>query len=239
VDTETLPGVSPYVLRSGDAWCPRRLASLFDGCGSTSDFFARGRLRDALLSSATDAHVKLRRPERHMFRPTPELVDDERAAFAEAADGYIKLFGDDAAVAVIGHGADRGMSSPRNGVTIRGWLDLVVIAGDGGVELRQFELWHRPLNANPMESWEMLCAVARLRRWLGSRQLRIVHADLYAGVSDVFEWDGVDAAALGERFATRVAELRALADMDRPRPGTGCGQCGYVASCPALREGAA
>ena len=94
METATLPGVGPYVLRTGDIWCPRRLASLFNGCGSTNDFFARGRLRDALLSSAHGAHLKLRRPERSMFRPTPELVDDERHAFAQAADGYIDLFGD-------------------------------------------------------------------------------------------------------------------------------------------------
>ncbi len=166
METATLPGVSAYVLRTGDIWCPRRLASLFNGCGSTNDFFARGRLRDALLSSAHDAHLKLRRPERSMFRPTPELVDDERHAFAQAADGYIDLFGGTEVVAV-DHGGERGLPSQRNGVIIRGWLDLVVLDTDGAVELRQFELWHRPLCADPMESWEnALCrrppvAVAR------------------------------------------------------------------------------
>ena len=237
MDTTTLPGVSPYVLRSGDSWCPRRLASLFDGCATTQDFFSRGRIREALLASVHSAHSQLRRPERQMFRPTGELVEDERAAFDAVADGYMTLFGAQEAVAVIDHGAERGMPSRRNGVTIGGWLDLVVLDRGDAVELRQFELWSRPLCADPNESWEMLCVAARLRAWLGGRPLRIVHADLNAGVSETNVWDPADAVALGQRFAERVAELRGLADFDDPRPGTGCGQCGYVPSCPALREG--
>ena len=233
---EDFPSITPFVLRTGNSWCPRRLACTLAGRATTPDFFARWRVRDHLLASAAEAHATLRRPDRACFRPGEELVEEERAHFDAAADGYLERFGDMVALTVTGHGADAPMPSPRNKVRIGGGVDLLVVDDADAVELRQLELWHREVCADPGMSWDALCAVARLRGWLDGRPLRIVHADLLGGALDVYEWDPADAGALGQRFADRLAELRALADLEDPRPGHGCAQCGHLADCPALRE---
>lgn len=229
-----MPKVTPHLLARGLDLCPRRLACELDGREADAGAFTRWRIRTPFVDAAS---LACNRPTAADFPVPPDLEPEEMSVWARATDGYLVRFGDVAATA-IDHGCERPTLSRRFSVRVGGAVDVLVRldGGDGGVELRQLELWGRQPDADPYRNWEVALAVLRLARLLSGERLRIVHVDLLGGADrdDVAELDyDADLAPLRDRFTARLDALRARAASREAIPGTGCGQCRHIAGCPA------
>ncbi len=177
-ESQALPKVTPYLLRRADSMCERRLAKEYEGGDRSHDPVHRSRMRDAFLAAARDAHAELRAPVAADFAGLAAhgaglaahgagLEPEERAVLAQAAHWYVQMFGDRAA-RWEDLGLDSPTVSPRRRLRIGGWIDLPVVTGDGGYELRQLDLWGgRVPFEDPLELEAVRVAVLRLARWVG------------------------------------------------------------------------
>lgn len=235
------PKVTPHVLLRGDAMCPRRLAHELDGRAGDASAFTRWRLRSPFVEAATLAHRAGSTAPTTADFPVPvarpPLEPEELALWRRAVGTYLARFADVPAT-TIDHGCESATVSAHFGVRVGGAVDVLVRLEGGDVELRQFELWRRPVCADPMRpgNWEIALAVLRLARLVPGR-LRIVHLDLVSAEVDTAEVDYErDLAPLREAFGRRLGELRSRAATGEAVAGTGCGQCHHLAGCPAHRE---
>jgi hypothetical protein len=232
------PKVTPHLMERALDLCPRRLAHEYECRDADTNPFARWRIRSPFVVAATLAHRPGRprpMPSEADFVPPPELVHEEVALWERAAATYLAHFGAVDATSV-DHGCDHATRSARFGVRVGGAVDVLVELDDDDVrfELRQFELWGRPLRADPLHNWEIALAVLRLARLLSGQRLRIRHVDLLGAEVDVGTVDyEADLVPLREAFGRRLAELRVRAAGGAAVPGAGCGQCHHVAGCPA------
>lgn len=230
------PKVTPHLLQRALDMCPRRLAHEFECRDADANPFTRWRLRSPFVAAAAIAHRPgAPAPSAADFPAPAELVHEEVAAWERATATYLARFGHLPAT-TIEHGCEQATHSEQFGVRAGGAVDLLVAVDDDvRVELRQFELWGRPLAADPAAgNWEIGLAVLRLAARLAGRRLRVCHVDLLRGEADVAVVDyDTDLAPLREAFARRLDELRARAATGEAIAGTGCGQCHHVAGCPA------
>jgi hypothetical protein len=231
------PKVTPHLLQRGLDMCPRRLGREYECRDADAGAFTRWRVRAPFVAAATLAHRPGAGPVTEAaFGVPPDLEPEEAAVWRQATATYLARFASVAAVA-IDHGCDEATVSRRFGVRVGGAVDLLVELGGGDVELRQFELWGRGVDADPATNWEIALAVLRLGRHLSGRRLRIRHVDLLGGAVDAAEFDyDADLVALAAAFGARLDLLRVRAATDEAIAGTGCGQCRHVAGCPAHRE---
>jgi hypothetical protein len=238
-DRELLPKVTPYLLRTADVMCARRLAREFEGSDRSHDPVHRSRLRDAFLAAARDAHAGAARPVLARFDGIgAELEAEERRVLAQAARWYVEIFGDRAAE-YHDHELDGPTTSQARGVRIGGWVDLAVTAADGTKELRQLDVWAgRAPVSDPLELDSVRVAVLRLSSWVGSEPLRVTWADLVHGVVRERIVDPGERPALVEWFESRLAVVRARAEDPVAAAGDGCGSCSFVAACPEHPTGA-
>lgn len=229
---DTLPVVTPYLLRRADDMCPRRLAMTFDDTKGTQGAFTRWRLRYPLVEGAHAAHAELRPPERASFVAPADLLHEEVALFERAADTYCRVFAGEPVEAVRGHPGERRTESKRFGVIVGGAVDLLAVGPEGDHELRQFELWGRELCADPGTSWEMLLAALRVSKVVGEAVLRIRHVDLLTGALDERLVDlRRQREGLVRRFEDRLDLVRQRADKTAPEEGQDCGSCPHVPLC--------
>ena len=230
------PKVTPHLLARGGDLCPRRLAHELDGRRGDAGPFTRWRIRTPFVAAASLAHGGGRRPTAADFPAPPDLEPEEVDVWHRATAGYLARFGDIPARA-IDHGCDQPTLSKRFGVRVGGAVDVLVrVETDDAVELRQFELWGRPPDAEPHRNWELALAVLRLATRLSGERLRIHHVDLLGDAAAATEFDyDTDLVPLRDAFATRLGELRARADSRHAIAGTECGQCRHLAGCPAHR----
>jgi hypothetical protein len=233
---ERAPKVTPHLLDRALEMCPRRLAREYEDHDADAGAFTRWRVRAPFVDAAALAHRPAAgggSPSVADFPAPPDLEPEEVAVWHRATGGYLARFADIAAT-TIEHGCAQATTSARFGVRVGGAVDLLVRLQGGGVELRQFELWGRPVQADPSRSWELALAVLRLARLLSGERLRIRHVDLLGGEADVAEFDYEhDLAALRDAFTDRLDALRARAASGDAVTGIGCGQCRHVAGCPA------
>lgn len=185
-------------------------------------------------------HETLREPEPDMLVPPKQLEPEEQAVFRASAGGYVELFAG-IPVRSIDHGCHEPTLSRRRGLAIGGAVDLLVERADGGIELRQLELWRRPIRPDPLDATEIRLAVLRLLRpleRLGAGAVQVTHADL---LTRLMTTRTVDLAAERESlvawFEGRVARLREVIEHAQPSPGSVCGTCDWVHRCPAMLPG--
>ncbi len=231
-----LPTVSPYLLDRGPTMCRRRLAAVLGGRQPSYRAFTRWRVRDPLVAGAEDAQVALGLPDVSAFVAPPHLVAEERAVFQQAARGYVALFSDSPAQVALDHGCHLPTPDRRRQVRLGGAVDLVLRRSDGQVELRQLELWGRPVCADPDRSWAVLVAALRLAPWTARRPLLVVHADPLQGRDQRHLVEASEHDQLADHLDDRLALLRRRSADPVPEPGTDCGSCDFIADCPALRR---
>jgi hypothetical protein len=239
---EVLPKITPYLLERADRLCPRRLACELSGRkASAAGAFVRWRVRDPLVDAASLAQVTMGLPEPAAFAvPPPELEAEEQALFARAASQYLSVFGSTPAVVVTDPSFTRPTESQRRGIRLGGGIDVVAVLEDDSIELRQLELWRRPLCADPFTSWPLLVAGLRLARWARGRSMVIRCVDLLGDDGEAsFSLSYADSGlvpALASMLDDRLSLLRSRADKSSVAPGVECSGCGFLADCPALRE---
>jgi hypothetical protein len=223
--------LTPYLLNRGDEMCPRRLAREFRSEDGTKDFFSRWRVRDTLLAALEDAHVESCAPIADHLNFSPgadELRSEEALVLVGAAIGYCEFFRDRPAATITYETADTAS------IKLGGAIDLVVTV-QAGVELRQLELWRRPVCASPFDSWELGLAVYRLANWLDTETLHVVHLDPLSGAVDEYDFRPTDFDELRQRLNQRTRTLiDRMRREDQPEPGGGCVDCAYVPNCPAV-----
>ncbi len=233
-----LPSVTPSLLGRVDGACALWLRAHHLREGLARRPFRRWNVRTPLLDACRAAHAVSRRPTGAHFVPPGDLEPEEQALFRAAADGYLAIFGDQA-VRSLDHGCHRPTPSARRGLEIGGAVDLLVESDDGAIELRQLELWRRPLEPDPLDAPEIRLAVLRLLRplaALGAATLQVTHADVLAHVQTTRAVDLVgERDALVAWFDDRVAHLRRSIESAPPSPGSICGMCDWVHRCPAMR----
>lgn len=237
-----LPTVSPYLLDRGPTMCRRRLAGVLGGRQPSSRPFNRWRVRDPLVAGAEDAQAGLGLPRISAFVAPAQLVHEERAVFDQAAQGYVASFSESPAEVALDHGCHLPTKDRRRGVRLGGTIDLVLQRSGGTVgsgvtvELRQLELWGRPVAADPNRSWAVLVAALRLAPWVARRPLLVVHADVLQRRIRRHVIQASEHEHLGGRLDDRLALLRRRAADPVPEPGSDCAICGFIADCPGLRN---
>jgi hypothetical protein len=240
-EIQPLPKVTPSLLHRADTMCARRLAREYEGGHRSHDPFHRGRLRDAFLAAAREVHAELRVPTAHDFADLgstlfPESLPEERAVLAQAAQWYVRIFGDRPA-----RWDDPGTDQPteRRGVRVGGWVDLPLRVADGSAELRQLELWGRRVPPDdPLDLPALRVAFLRLTPWLDGAPLRIVWVDLLRGLVRDRVVSPDERTSATEWFDERVAVVEARARDATTTPGADCGGCGIVSACPEHPKGA-
>ncbi len=218
--------------------CPAALdASLRDERG-VSGAFTRSRLRDPLLGRLRRAGSPLHR--RHLHGNVDGLLPEEQAVFDAMVEGYIELFEGETVRSLPCEACFKPTELRRRELVLGGWVDLLLEDGPQ-LELRQLELWGRPLCADPFANPALALAVLRLRtiEMIGpSRCLKIRHVDPLARTQEVVVFDVADEL---ERLAAQidqgVGRLRAAADPVVRRPGVGCSRCQQVDTCGAVTTG--
>lgn len=232
---EELPKVTPSLLARGLDTCPRKARSDFEGRAKTRDSFLHWRIRSPFVEAATLAHVEMRAPLQEDFPMPPELIPEEEALWIRAVDVYRARCGDRARAETVAELA-APMPAPKRGVRIAGGVDLLVECETGDFELRQFELWSKPLAVDPLENWVFALAVLRLARWGSGRNILLRHIDLIGDAEEATRFDFVaDIPAVAEHFTSRLEGFRSHIADPTPLPGTDCGSCSYVAGCGAHR----
>lgn len=233
-DGGSLPKVTPYLLDRAPDLCGRRMRLAYQNQRGDQGAFLRGRVRDALVGDARAAHTELGPPNPESFFVRPELLPEEQAMQRRAIDHYLELFADEPVRAVDHDEYDRPVE--RRGVLVGGWIDLVCEGPRGQPELRQFELWGRRIEPEPLENATVLLAVLRLSRWAGERPLRVRVADLVGGALAETTVDlGEARSRLVARYEQRIARIALRVQDARAEPGDHCTACPYVPGCPAFR----
>jgi RecB family exonuclease len=226
--------VRPSTLRMDDG-CPAMLdASLRDERG-VADAFTRSRLRDPLLKRLRGARPPLRR--RHLEGAADGLLPEEQSVFDAMVEGYLELFEGETAQPLQFEAGFKPTELRRREVVLGGWVDLLLEDGTA-LELRQLELWGRPLCADPFANPTLALAVLRLRA-LGmvgpARCLRVRHVDPLARTQDLVAFDvAADLGRLAAQLDDGLDRLRAAADPAVRRPGRGCSLCQQVGTCAAV-----
>lgn len=229
-----LARVTPHHLDGFDRACPRWLhREHWQQEQTNRTEFHRWDIRNALLNRATRAHGTDREPMAEDFAAPPLLEPEQRALFTRATARYLEYFGQQSGRA-INHGLSAATRSPARQVEIGGAVDLLIEDVSGNVELRQFELWGRDLPDDPLDATEIRVAVLRLSRQLAGKKLRVIRIDLFGNRLTERTID-IDAELPGLRawFDDRLSRLRTAAIEGEPRPGSGCGRCAHLPSCPA------
>ncbi len=225
-DQDAVPKVTPYLLRTADTMCARRLALEHAAEPGTVDPVNRARVRNALLDAVRVWH------ERGAWVPQPGLVAEERALVDHACRWYARRFPEP--VESVDVPADHPTLLARRGVTLGGWVDLGVVHRSGDRELRQLS-WHgRGAPSNVLEEPAVRLAVLRLAclGWVDG-PLTVTAADLLTG--DVARAE-IRPEALAEQAGwldERLAVVRERAADPTPVPGRDCAGCRYIPRCPA------
>jgi hypothetical protein len=237
---ERLPRWTPYLLERGSHMCRRRLALEHEGREKTQDVFTRWRLRDRLIGCLVQAHSVLAAPTMAQLESTAELdglTAEEKVLFGRSISTYASAFASDPLQVRIDHPGDQPNALSELGVRLGGAVDVVGIGPTGDLEIRQLELWRRPLNANPHASWAMALVVLRLHDWAEGKDLLLQQIDLLTGTREQYRYSPtLERDAILDRLGVTHRDLLGYMDEERPRVGMSCSGCGWAASCRALRK---
>ncbi len=230
-----LPRVTTRLLARAEQICPRLLA--LDHADQKANWGAnRGfRVPNQVEADARLAHARLGVPRAEHFRPTDDLIDEERRLYEMAARWYVALFGDQPAVVADTDTDDVTTTAPRLGVRLVGPAGLAVEGPAGERELRLLSLGDRSTE-DVLDASRTRFALLRRARWTMAGPLRVVRADLLGGWAVAVELDGAGAwEGLRDWLGERLEVIRAHADRTAPRAGWECARCRYIAGCAALR----
>lgn len=233
-EPQTLPRVTPFLLRSGDDACPRRLRMELDREGKTQGEFLHDRVRTPFVHDARAAHENGGPPNPASFQPRANLTPEENAVLALARDSYLRLFGTESAqLAPTVDDLAAPWEDAATGLAVSGYFDLP-LETPRGPEVRQFELWNAPRGvcADPAESEHMLCLAVRAAAWAADRPLRLVHADVIRGVTVEHVVYPREHARLRSDLGKRLARLVLRAADPEALVGAHCGLCPYIPQCP-------
>lgn len=240
MDHSPTPKWTAYVLDRGPRMCRRRLALEHEGHPGTKDVFTRWRVREQLVGTLIDAHSTLGHPPATALTTRIDfsgLTEEEFDLCHRAADGYSNAFAGEPVRTRVDHGADSPTLVAELGVRLGGGIDLVAENPTGQLEVRQLELWNKPVEADPHASWAMLVVALRLSDWAGERELRLRVLDPYAGNHDEYRYlASRDRDTLVARLTARHEELLERIKTRPARIGWSCNGCGWVADCSAMRE---
>ncbi|MEI8000284.1 MAG: PD-(D/E)XK nuclease family protein [Actinomycetes bacterium] len=227
-----LPKVTPFLLRRADDLCARRLDHEFRGEPGNADPVHRGRLRDAFLAAALDAHERdaVLGPWRVAGRRTPE----ENAALEQAIHWYRHLFGD-RSVRVVELGLDRPTEAAGFTARLGGWVDLVVVGDDGVHELRQFDLWAGDAPDDVLTHPAVRSALVRIAARLGdpaTESMLVSWTDLLRGVRREARCGAAGLAAARAAVHAGVDLVVARTAHPGAEPGADCATCRFRKGCP-------
>jgi hypothetical protein len=226
MDGEQPAQVTPSLLRRGVDMCRRRLAHELRGgkryANKPADvrFAVSNRLEaDARLAQAAQGAP---RPE--AFVEPTELEPEQRALYRAARKGYLEVFG-----ATVGEVVDLRWRSelPELDVEIVVNPGIAIERVDGRRELRKLHFGSGRL----LDPVDVKVALVQTREWAPA-QLDLVAVDLV----DLREARG-EPDVLRERpealewIATRITRLQELAADGRPRAGSDCQGCAFIAGC--------
>ena len=223
------------LLARAEQSCPRLLA--LDHADQKANWGAnRGfRVPNQVEADARLAHARLGVPRPEHFRPTDDLIDEERLLYEMAARWYVTLFGDQPVVVADTDTDDFSTTAPRLGVRLVGPAGLAVEGPDGERELRLLSLGDRSTE-DVLEAPRTRFALLRRARWTKAGPVRVVRADLLGGWAVGVDLDGTAAwDGLRDWLAARLEVIHSVADRTAPRAGWECARCRYIAGCAALR----
>jgi hypothetical protein len=173
------------------------------------------------------------RPEH--FRPTDDLLEEERRVYETAATWYVALFGTEPVVVADTDTGEMETVAVRTGVRLIGGAGLALERADGGRELRLLSIGDRSTE-EILDAPSVRFALLRRPAWTRRGVVRVVRADLLAGWAVEEEVDGADRwDEWRDWLVERLAAVRAHADRRAPRAGWECARCPYIAGCRALR----
>lgn len=235
VDAPPLPRVTPFLVERAETMCARRLRRHFQGLEGDQGTMLRGRIRDVLVEDARAAHREMGPPNPAAFSIRRELLPEEQALQERAIGHYLALFGDESLRTVEEEGLEWPTEAADGTYRVGGWIDLVGERPDGVTELRQFELWGNPLQADPRHNPTTLLAALRIAKVLRPERLVIRHADLLWGRRDEAVVERAQLRGeLAELFRGRLATIRQRAHEGRPTMGRDCATCPFTNGCEAL-----
>jgi hypothetical protein len=221
-------------LRRAEEMCRRRLALELDDQRGNRANGARFAVSNRVAADVRLAHTEFGPPDPAAFVVPTELVPEQQRVYQAAVRGYLALFGDRPAGAI-----DLGFDTEVEPLGVRLVGDVGVALDTGNAfELRVLRLGTRGHDQPLVDDVDLRFATLRAAAWLSSApELRVVAADLLGLACSelVIDVREAERAAAQEWLAERVAHVRALADRDRPKAGSDCLGCGFVAGCRAHR----
>lgn len=228
---------SPFALRTGPDACPRWIDLQIRSVSDPDEPFNRWNIRNFIVAALADAQAAGEPPDQDSVRRPPmrALLPEERWYFEHFVETYCEVFGGSSG-RTVPHGCDRAQE--LRGVLLSGAVDLLIERPDGSHQLRQLELWGRPLIDDAALSWELTLALLRLRRFGGFRgKLDIAHVDLSDGsvVESTVELDDFAVGAV-DRLEQVIPEIRSRASSPFPVPGASCGFCAHIPGCEAWQD---
>jgi hypothetical protein len=232
---DDLPRVTVRMLARAERTCPRRLA--LDHADQRANFGAnRGfRVRSQVEGDARLAHTGLTAPRAEHFRPTDDLIDEERRVYEIAAAWYVALFGAEPMTVADTATFDMETIAVRTGVRLVGGAGLALESATGARELRLLSIGDRSTE-ELLDSPSVRFALLRRPAWTRLGPVRVVRADLLGGwaveeeVDGASSWDG-----WREWLQERLTVIAENSDRRAPRAGWECARCPYIAGCAALR----
>src|SRR3954468_22638723 len=140
---DDLARVTVRMLARAERTCPRRLA--LDHADSRANYGANRayRIRSQIEADARLAHTSLARPRAEHFRPTDDLLEEERRVYELAAQWYVALFGTAAVMVADMDTDDMETVAVRTAVRLVGGAGLAVEHATGARELRILSIGDR------------------------------------------------------------------------------------------------
>ena len=232
MDGEELPVVTASLLRRVDDLCRRRLAHELRGgkrrANKTADM--RFAVSNRIEADARLAQSELGPPRAEAFVEPRELEPEQQALYRAGARGYLDAFGSTRARVI-----DIGWRTviAELGVELMANVGLAAELDDGRRELRKVSVGGRRPGSPLLDPVDLRAALVRSEAWAPD-ELELVAVD----VIDVrMETHVPDLGAEREEARTwigeRVARVLELADDGRPRAGSDCQGCAFIAGCPA------
>jgi hypothetical protein len=232
VETE-LAKVTARHLRRAEELCRRRLALELGDQRGNRPGSARFGVSNRLAADVRLAHTDFAPPDPKAFVVPRELLPEQQQLYRAGVAGYVALFGEEPARAV-----DLGFDTVLDGLEARLVGDVgVAVDTDRGPELRVLRLGERRFGQFLLDDVEQRIATVRCAEWAsGPGSLRLVVADVLHLDRAELEIDlHADLVPAREWVAQRFDEIRAFASDPRPRAGSDCQGCRFVAGCTEHR----
>jgi hypothetical protein len=225
VDDDLLQ-ISPSHLRKAESMCRRKLAHEVRGGKKRANKVAdmRFAVSNRIEADAALAHTAIDAVRAEAFVEPSELEPEQVALYRAARKGYLDVFGAEPAVTVK---LDRTTPLPDLNIELVGNPGLAVERADGFGELRKLRVGGRPA----LDAVDVHFALLRTEGW-EAESMEIVSVDLISLVDDRYSPNlVVDRAESHEWLATRVESIESLAGDARPRAGSDCLGCPFIAGC--------